>query len=87
MTESPTKRDADARIEPAPRVAPPPAPTHAREQRESVIASELTIEGKIEGAGHVRLAGRFKGDVQVQGNLSIEPGARPRRGDARAVSC
>jgi len=44
--------------------------------RESVIAADLTIEGKIEGAGHVRIAGSFKGDVNVQGNLTIEQGAR-----------
>jgi cytoskeletal protein CcmA (bactofilin family) len=44
--------------------------------KESVIAAELTIEGKIEGAGHVRLAGRFKGDVNVEGNLTIESGAK-----------
>jgi cytoskeletal protein CcmA (bactofilin family) len=44
--------------------------------RESVIAAGLTIEGKIEGAGHVRIAGDFKGDVNVQGNLTIEAGAR-----------
>ena len=43
--------------------------------KESVIAAGLTIEGKIEGAGHVRIAGDFKGDVNVQGNLTIEPGA------------
>ena len=43
--------------------------------KESVIAAGLTIEGKIEGAGHVRIAGEFKGDVNVQGNLTIEPGA------------
>ncbi len=42
------------------------------EMKESVIASDLTIEGKIIGSGHVRLAGRFKGDVQVDGNLTIE---------------
>lgn len=46
-----------------------------RAGKESVIAAELTIEGKIEGAGHVRIAGRFKGDVHVQGNLTIDPGA------------
>jgi cytoskeletal protein CcmA (bactofilin family) len=40
-----------------------------------IFAADLTIEGKIEGAGHVRIAGRFKGDVQVQGNLTIESGA------------
>jgi cytoskeletal protein CcmA (bactofilin family) len=43
---------------------------------ESVISSGLTIEGKIEGAGHVRIAGHFKGDVTVQGNVTIEPGAK-----------
>jgi len=44
--------------------------------KESLIASDLTIEGKIEGAGHIRIAGRFKGDVHVQGDLTIELGAR-----------
>jgi len=43
---------------------------------ESVIAAELTIEGKIIGAGDVRIAGRFKGDVQVDGNFRIDAGAR-----------
>ena len=47
-----------------------------REAKESLIAADLAIEGKIEGAGHVRIAGRFKGDVHVQGNLTIEPGAK-----------
>jgi cytoskeletal protein CcmA (bactofilin family) len=41
-----------------------------------VIAAGLTIDGKIEGAGHVRMAGRFKGDVNVDGDLTIEPGAK-----------
>jgi cytoskeletal protein CcmA (bactofilin family) len=53
-------------------------PKRARERlemKESVIASDLTIEGKIVGSGHVRLAGRFKGDVQVDGNLTIDGGA------------
>jgi cytoskeletal protein CcmA (bactofilin family) len=44
--------------------------------KESLIASDLTIEGKIEGTGHVRIAGKFKGDVNVQGDLTIEQGAR-----------
>jgi cytoskeletal protein CcmA (bactofilin family) len=54
----------------------PPVRAAVRDGRESVIGSELTIEGKIEGAGHVRIAGRFKGDVNVDGNLTIEPGAK-----------
>lgn len=52
-----------------------PAP-RAGELKESVLAAGLTIEGKIEGAGNVRVAGSFKGDVHVQGNLTIEQGAK-----------
>jgi len=47
-----------------------------RDARESILAADLTIEGKIEGAGSVRLAGHFKGDVNVAGNLTIERGAK-----------
>ena len=61
-------------------VAPAPvsraAPVERSEGKESLIASDLTIEGKIEGAGHIRIAGRFKGDVHVQGDLTIEVGAK-----------
>ncbi|HJT97744.1 MAG TPA: polymer-forming cytoskeletal protein [Rhodanobacteraceae bacterium] len=59
-----------------------PQPTSARwnaersEAKESLIASDITIEGKIEGAGHVRIAGKFKGDVNVQGDLTIEKDAK-----------
>ncbi len=55
--------------------APPRASTEAP-AKESLIAADLTIEGKIEGAGHVRIAGKFKGDVNVQGDLTIEKGAK-----------
>ena len=48
----------------------------AGEAKESLLAAGLTIEGKIEGSGHVRIAGSFKGDVHVQGNLTIEAGAK-----------
>ena len=50
------------------------------ELKESLISSDLTIEGKIEGSGHVRIAGSFKGDVNVQGNLTIEVGEMPTPG-------
>ena len=53
--------------------APRPQPAVAKE---SLIAGDLTIEGKIEGAGNVRIAGKFKGDVSVQGDLTIESGAK-----------
>jgi cytoskeletal protein CcmA (bactofilin family) len=52
-----------------------PTPGAAGAAKESLIAADVTIEGKIEGAGHVRIAGRFKGDVNVQGNVTIENGA------------
>ena len=58
--------------------SPRPAATQNRADaatKESIIAAGLTIEGKIEGAGHVRIAGDFKGDVNVQGNLTVEVGA------------
>lgn len=44
--------------------------------KESLIAAELAIEGRIQGSGNVRIAGRFKGDVNVDGNVTIEPGSR-----------
>jgi cytoskeletal protein CcmA (bactofilin family) len=54
----------------------PATTTQARgEMKESVIAADLTIEGKIAGSGHVRIAGRFKGDVHCEGNLTIDAGA------------
>jgi cytoskeletal protein CcmA (bactofilin family) len=53
-----------------------PVAARADGGKESLLAAGLTIEGKIEGAGHIRIAGNFKGDVHVQGNLTIEPGAK-----------
>jgi cytoskeletal protein CcmA (bactofilin family) len=47
-----------------------------QDSKESLIAANLVIEGKIDGSGDVRIAGRFKGDVHVQGNLTIEDGAK-----------
>jgi cytoskeletal protein CcmA (bactofilin family) len=44
--------------------------------KESLIAADISIEGKIEGGGSIRVAGKFKGDVNVQGDLIIESGAK-----------
>lgn len=72
--------DTAVRPEAAPRadIGPRDEPRRSpdRSARESLIAADLAIEGKIEGSGHVRIAGRFKGDVNVQGNLTIEAGAK-----------
>ncbi|MBS0579565.1 MAG: polymer-forming cytoskeletal protein [Proteobacteria bacterium] len=65
----------DTARRPAPAPAPAPAPQRV-EVKESHIASDLTIEGKISGSGHVRIAGRFKGDVQVDGNVTLDSGAK-----------
>lgn len=80
----PSAREVDRQAPPPPpvsRPAPPAADTTVRaprmeQQKESVIAAGLAIEGKIEGAGHVRIAGNFKGDVHVEGNLTIDVGAK-----------
>ncbi len=69
------KRDADARSDFSPGFDSPRRPME-RDMKESVIANGLTIDGKIEGSGHVRIAGRFQGDVNVQGNLTIDAGAK-----------
>lgn len=79
--QTPPKKEPVPMPDPAPRADAQPAydiprrPAE-REVKESVIAADLTIEGKIEGSGHVRIAGKFKGDVHVQGNLTIESGAK-----------
>ena len=85
MANDPTPafaRDVPSAPTPVPQAntdfAPATMPRRAQETeiKESLIASGLTIEGKIEGAGNVRVAGSFKGDVHVQGNLTIEQGAK-----------
>jgi cytoskeletal protein CcmA (bactofilin family) len=82
-TSGPAPEPARLQPEPAPApasIAPAPVPAAparaTREVKESLIASDLTIEGKIQGTGHVRIAGQFKGDVNVDGDLTIERGAK-----------
>jgi cytoskeletal protein CcmA (bactofilin family) len=76
---------------PAATATPPPAPVLTakesalkesalkesvlRARRESVFGSGVTIEGKIEGDADVRIGGKFKGDIQIKGHLSVEKGA------------
>ena len=55
---------------------PVPRPETRPAGKESLIAADITIEGKIEGGGSVRIAGKFKGDVSVQGDLTVEAGAK-----------
>lgn len=71
----PAPRKPDPTPEPAGASAAAPRPMQ-RDSKESLIAANLFIEGKIQGSGDVRVAGQFKGDVDVQGDLTIEVGAR-----------
>lgn len=75
-TREPLRTETLPRAEPAPAFAATPATEPERARKESLIAADLTIEGKIEGTGSVRIAGKFKGDVNVQGDLLIETGAK-----------
>lgn len=84
MTPEPAvvKRETEYPADIAPSTARRVVP---REAKESVIAADITITGKIDGAGHVRIAGRFEGDVHIQGDLTIEAGAK-LTGSVRANS-
>ena len=78
------KREPDYPADVAPSTAKRTVP---REAKESVISGEITITGKIDGAGHVRLLGRFEGDVHIQGDLTVEAGAKLTGGvRARSVT-
>ena len=94
VTKDAVPNEAPAAAAPVNRPRPEAVPTAAsqgaaaaarKELKESVIAAGLTFEGKIEGSGHVRIAGRFKGDVHVDGMLTVEAGAH-LAGSVRAGS-
>lgn len=70
------RNDSHADAAPAMSVTPAARAQADRARAESVIAADIMIEGKIEGTGSVRIAGKFKGDVNVQGDLNIETGAK-----------
>jgi cytoskeletal protein CcmA (bactofilin family) len=74
----PARLDAPSKPElvPSPAAAPIARADTGLPRKESLIAADITIEGKIEGGGSVRIAGKFKGDVSVQGDLTIEAGAK-----------
>jgi cytoskeletal protein CcmA (bactofilin family) len=78
QADAPVREPTPAIADFAPVQTPTPTPrAPAQPQlKESLIAADLTIEGKISGSGHVRIAGKFKGDVNVEGDLTIESGAK-----------
>jgi len=79
--ESTVQREPEHAVDIAP--SPTPAATSTptkraapREAKESIIAADITITGKIDGTGHIRIAGKFEGDVHIQGDLTIDAGAK-----------
>ena len=65
----------------APSPAPTPVVPATKEsapsgRRESVFGPGVTIEGKIEGDADIRIAGKFKGDIQIKGDLNLDKGAK-----------
>ena len=77
LQPTPVPPPVTAAVTPAPSA---PAPTlkeqTARERRESVFGHGVTIEGKIEGDADVRIGGKFKGDIHIKGDLTVEKGAQ-----------
>lgn len=73
---APARDERPAAADFNPTSSPPRQQASGAPAKESLIAANLTIEGKIEGTGHVRIAGQFKGDVNVKGDLTIERGAK-----------
>ena len=56
-----------------PIVAPKESLTANR--RESIFGAGVTIEGKIEGDADVRIGGKFKGEIHINGDLNVDKGA------------
>jgi len=83
---TPEESNEKPRVEPPPPTpaTPTPIPTSTsslkesapKDRRESVFGAGVSIEGRIEGDADVRIAGKFKGDIQIKGDLSIEKGAQ-----------
>jgi cytoskeletal protein CcmA (bactofilin family) len=86
LLTDPQPRKDEPPVKPEPRIEPMPTPRPLEPPRatpsgpirgaESVLAAGITVEGKIGGTGPLRVAGRFIGDIDVTGELTIEAGAR-----------
>jgi cytoskeletal protein CcmA (bactofilin family) len=57
-------------------VVPTPKESVPSGRRESVFGPGVTIDGKIEGDADIRIGGKFKGDIQIKGDLNLDKGAK-----------
>jgi cytoskeletal protein CcmA (bactofilin family) len=73
--QSEQSEKAEAAPAPAPPIAPRRESMLRDRHHESVLGSGVSIEGKMEGDGDIRIAGKFKGDIHIKGNLNIQRGA------------
>src|SRR5262245_35965642 len=73
--EKPVEKPAVTAVPPMQVVATATA-SPTKERGESVFGAGGTIEGRIEGDANVRIAGKFKGDIQIKADLNLEKGAR-----------
>jgi cytoskeletal protein CcmA (bactofilin family) len=84
-----TQSEQSEKAEAAPAPVPPVTPRREsmpRDRYESVLGSGVTIEGKMEGDGDVRIAGKFKGDIHIKGNLNIQGAHLTAKINAEAVT-
>ncbi|MGZ8454962.1 MAG: bactofilin family protein [Candidatus Binatia bacterium] len=74
-TPTPTATTAAPTPAPTP-VVPTPKESAPSGRRESIFGPGVTIEGKIEGDADIRIGGKFKGDIQIKGDLNLDKGAK-----------
>jgi cytoskeletal protein CcmA (bactofilin family) len=71
---APSEQNEKVEATPAPAPIPPIVPRRESMPRDRQ-GSGVSIEGKMEGNGDVRIAGKFKGDIEIKGNLNVQKGA------------
>ena len=74
--EKPSVPPSTANVPPQATAIPVAKESTAQGPRESAFGPGVTIEGKIEGDGDIRIAGKFKGELQIKGDLHVDKGAR-----------
>src|SRR5215467_4143352 len=52
--------------------APVPHADPGLPRKESLIAPDITIEGKIEGSGSVRVAGKLEGNIEESSRVDLQ---------------